>query len=50
MSFQTIEYQRPWCYKPNKETYPLCDGMAGKDCRGCALFKDFPDFDYLENW
>jgi hypothetical protein len=31
---------KPACYTPNDETYPLCKGTIGKHCKQCCLYED----------
>ena len=34
---------KPNCFTPNNDPYPLCGGANNKLCIHCCLYEDFPD-------
>lgn len=37
-------YEKPECYKPEKDTpYPLCIGAQKEECICCCLYIDYPE-------
>ena len=44
--------EKPYCYEPNKDPYPLCKGQIGKKaitimpCKQCNLYENMEESPY----
>lgn len=39
---------KPDCWNPNNDPYPLCKGNAEHECRECCLYEDMDEKAYDE--
>lgn len=35
--------EKPVCYTPNNDTYPLCKGNGEQKCKHCCLYEDMEE-------
>ena len=44
-----FEFDKPICYKPNDDPYPLCVGNSSAECKDCNLYEDMCEEPFYED-
>jgi hypothetical protein len=40
--------EKPVCYKPNNDPYPLCVGNGSEECEKCCIYENMDEEAYPE--